>query len=326
MMKWYSAALTAFLLFLPSPELKTPSHAVKSSPATAPRAVANASQSLSDVHLVWDANSETDLAGYRVYRRTASGSYVFGTGFIGTVGVTPTPNYADQAVPDGFYYYVVTAYNAAGEESGPSNEVSTSVPTNVGPPGPVGPQGPQGPAGPTGAAGAKGATGATGAAGPAGPQGLQGPQGPTGAAGPQGPAGAQGDKGDPGIQGSMGMPGPQGIQGPPGPQGLRGLPGNPGPAGPAGALGTMPDIHGPMCVYSSSTAVEMTWHTRIATTARIEYQAPGGPFTSLVVDPVAVTDHYVRITGLSAGKIYSYTVINDAATEHFNAQGSFRTR
>lgn len=61
-----------------------------------------------------------------------------------------------------------------------TEDVSTLVPSQVGPPGPEGPQGeqgvpgPGGPAGPqgaTGAAGAKGETGATGASGPAGPAG-----------------------------------------------------------------------------------------------------------------------------------------------------------
>ena len=74
-----------------------------------------------DVVLQWDANSETDLAGYKVYYGTAPGNY--GTPItIGTqAGYTLT-----QLAP-GTYYFAVTAYDSAGLESGFSNEVSAVV-------------------------------------------------------------------------------------------------------------------------------------------------------------------------------------------------------
>jgi hypothetical protein len=74
-----------------------------------------------DVTLQWDANSETDLAGYRVYYGTASG--VYGTPVV--IGLTTT--YTVANLPAGTYYFAVTAFNSAGLESGFSNEVTATV-------------------------------------------------------------------------------------------------------------------------------------------------------------------------------------------------------
>ena len=74
-----------------------------------------------DVVLAWDANSETDLAGYKVYYGTVSRTY----GSPVTVGNTTT--YTAQNLAPGTYYFTVTAYNTAGAESGYSNEVSTTI-------------------------------------------------------------------------------------------------------------------------------------------------------------------------------------------------------
>lgn len=72
-----------------------------------------------DVTLQWDANGEPDLAGYKVYRSQTSGG-----GFMEIAEVlAPEVQYTDQAVPDGTYYYIVTAFDDEGLESGPSNEV-----------------------------------------------------------------------------------------------------------------------------------------------------------------------------------------------------------
>jgi hypothetical protein len=70
------------------------------------------------VTLTWDANAEPDIAGYRVYYGTVSGSYTdiidVGTSTTGTV----------SNLPEAQTFFVVTAYNSAGAESLPSNEVS----------------------------------------------------------------------------------------------------------------------------------------------------------------------------------------------------------
>ena len=78
----------------------------------------------------WDANTEPDLAGYRLYETFVSGQYVFGDGFqvvtiaAGTETVTIT-------VPDedaDFLYWVLTAFNTKLLESEASNEVYLNMP------------------------------------------------------------------------------------------------------------------------------------------------------------------------------------------------------
>src|SRR5262249_35785631 len=76
-----------------------------------------------NVSLQWNRNVEPDVMGYNVYRGTHPGGPY--------IKVNPTlvpqppqsvkPTYS-EAVPDGTYFYVVRAVNAAGE-SGNSNEV-----------------------------------------------------------------------------------------------------------------------------------------------------------------------------------------------------------
>lgn len=76
------------------------------------------------VNLTWTANGETDLAGYKVYRATASGSY---GAPIATVG--KTTSYAAGGLTKGTtYFFVITAYDSSGNESSYSNEVSKSIP------------------------------------------------------------------------------------------------------------------------------------------------------------------------------------------------------
>ena len=72
----------------------------------------------------WAANSEPDLAGYRVYQGTTSG--VYGP----SVDVGNTTIYTPQNLQAGRrYYFVITAYDNAGNESLPSIEVSLQTPT-----------------------------------------------------------------------------------------------------------------------------------------------------------------------------------------------------
>lgn len=78
---------------------------------------------------VWDANQEPDLAGYRIYMRTASGSYTYGAGNeYASVGVMAEPMSGPHAISTvGTYFFVVTAFDDAGMESDPSNEVSAMI-------------------------------------------------------------------------------------------------------------------------------------------------------------------------------------------------------
>ena len=76
--------------------------------------------------LQWVANSETDLAGYRVYQGTTSGVYGL------SVDVRNTTIYTAPNLQAGVrYYFAITAYDNSGNESLPSIEVSqqTSAPS-----------------------------------------------------------------------------------------------------------------------------------------------------------------------------------------------------
>jgi hypothetical protein len=78
---------------------------------------------LDSVTLLWNANTEGDLAGYKLYTGTASGVY----GQPLTLGLVTTT--AVTALVSGVtYYFALTAYNASGLESGKSTEVSYKAP------------------------------------------------------------------------------------------------------------------------------------------------------------------------------------------------------
>ena len=72
--------------------------------------------------LNWAANTETDLAGYKVYAGTASGSYST-TVDVGNVTTFKLINLLQGHT----YYFAITAYDTAGNESGYSNEVSKTI-------------------------------------------------------------------------------------------------------------------------------------------------------------------------------------------------------
>jgi len=78
----------------------------------------------SSADLTWNANTESDLAGYKVYRATASGTYGVPVATL-TGNVT---NYVATGLQVGTtYFFVVTAYDTNGNESSASNEVSKSI-------------------------------------------------------------------------------------------------------------------------------------------------------------------------------------------------------
>jgi len=89
----------------------------------------------SNIIFIWDANSESDLAGYRLYQSQTSGNYV--DTFVSDIPAgTETVTISDVA--DGIYYWVLTAYDTDDNESGYSNEVMADLdtlapdtPTNV---------------------------------------------------------------------------------------------------------------------------------------------------------------------------------------------------
>ena len=82
----------------------------------------------STVPLFWDANSEPDLLRYNVYRSLTSGS---GYSVIGTTPQAADPISFTDPTPLPTGYYVVTAVNTSGLESGFSNQLCVQV--NVAP-------------------------------------------------------------------------------------------------------------------------------------------------------------------------------------------------
>ena len=81
--------------------------------------------------LYWDANSEPDIDHYNVYRSPTSGS---GYSVIGTAAQSQNPISFTDPTPASTGYYVVTAVNTSGSESGFSNELCVEL--NAPPPPP----------------------------------------------------------------------------------------------------------------------------------------------------------------------------------------------
>ena len=96
------------------------------------RAVVFQGSSGNTVTLAWDANTEPDLAGYKVYWGRSSGKYENTP--VPTVAPSANPTFTTPALPNGTWYFAVTAYNTTGMESGYSNEVSTTIATAPAPP------------------------------------------------------------------------------------------------------------------------------------------------------------------------------------------------
>jgi len=70
------------------------------------------------------ANSETDLAGYKIYRATSSGAY---GAALASVPIGTTSYQATGLQVGTTYFFVITAFDKAGYESTFSNEVSKSI-------------------------------------------------------------------------------------------------------------------------------------------------------------------------------------------------------
>lgn len=92
-----------------------------SEPPSAPTDL-TAVSSNSSVQLSWNTNSESDLAGYYVYRSTSSGGYT-----IACSGLVVGTSFVDSGLAAGTYYYVVRAVDLSDNLSDFSNEVSVTV-------------------------------------------------------------------------------------------------------------------------------------------------------------------------------------------------------
>ncbi len=77
-----------------------------------------------------DGTALADLAGYRVYQSTTSGSYTSGP--VATVAASVSGGGTATATVNnlapGTYYFVVRAYDSSGNESAVSNEASKTIP------------------------------------------------------------------------------------------------------------------------------------------------------------------------------------------------------
>src|ERR1700738_2745111 len=75
------------------------------------------------VGLAWDANSDPNIAGYRLHTGSQSGVYSQSTNVGNTNFVLVTNLIAGKP-----YYFTVTAYNTTAVESAPSNQVTYMAP------------------------------------------------------------------------------------------------------------------------------------------------------------------------------------------------------
>ena len=102
-----------------------PSSPPSTPPSVPPSSPPPASPSTGNMTLTWAANREPDLAGYKIYVGTASGTY----GFSGSPFLTGTvTSYTISNLPSGqTYFFAISAYDSAGNESSLSAEVSSSL-------------------------------------------------------------------------------------------------------------------------------------------------------------------------------------------------------
>jgi len=106
------------------PVVTTPPPPPPSPPPPPPIAGTSPTPKVGNATVSWKANSETDLAGYRVYVGTRSGNYTFA----GPFDVTSGTSFTVTNLPIGTtYFFAVSAFDKAGNESVKSNEVSKSL-------------------------------------------------------------------------------------------------------------------------------------------------------------------------------------------------------
>jgi hypothetical protein len=88
---------------------------------TAPTGGSSTAETDVSITMAWDANPEPDVIGYRLYYGITPGTYpnILDTGGATTKTISP--------IAPGTYYMVVTAYNTAGLESLPSEELQVVV-------------------------------------------------------------------------------------------------------------------------------------------------------------------------------------------------------
>ena len=74
-----------------------------------------------NVRTSWSSNTESDLAGYKLYYGVGSRNYG------SSLNVGNVTSYVVTGLSAGTYYFAVTAYDSSGNESGLSNESSVTL-------------------------------------------------------------------------------------------------------------------------------------------------------------------------------------------------------
>ncbi|GMV31373.1 MAG: hypothetical protein AMXMBFR59_34980 [Rhodanobacteraceae bacterium] len=105
------------------PQSDAPSPAPAPVPAPAPPPAPTPAPAPASISVSWNANTEADLHGYRVYYGTASGAYQQTRG-AGIEAGRNTSFTISNLKAGTVYYIAVTAYDTAGNESAHSGEVS----------------------------------------------------------------------------------------------------------------------------------------------------------------------------------------------------------
>jgi hypothetical protein len=85
--------------------------------------VSNAAE-MTRITLAWDPSDDRDVAGFNIYRRTASNPY---WKLVGTIENASSPEISLNVSYGKKYYFVVTAYDVHGNESSFSNRVSWPI-------------------------------------------------------------------------------------------------------------------------------------------------------------------------------------------------------
>jgi hypothetical protein len=90
-----------------------------------------------EVKLTWNPNTETDLAGYRIYQSNTSQTYNRATNKVADIPALPNQTKVatlNVTPEDGRpVYFVATVYDTSGNESGNSNEVVWTVKDSIPP-------------------------------------------------------------------------------------------------------------------------------------------------------------------------------------------------
>lgn len=81
----------------------------------------------SNVSLAWDASASPDVAGYRIYTSQTPGQYTYGHDNAAAEVTKENLTATVEGLNDGTVYFVATAFDAKGNESGPSNEVNVTL-------------------------------------------------------------------------------------------------------------------------------------------------------------------------------------------------------